>query len=65
MMTRFTSFRLEVDTAERFRRAVFEKYGTLYGSLQRELNVAVENHIPLLLKEIEVTRKSKEEAPDG
>jgi hypothetical protein len=53
MMTRFTSFRLEADIADRFRRAVFEKYGTLYGSLQRELNRAVQNHIPLLIKELE------------
>jgi hypothetical protein len=60
MTTKFISFRLEADTAERFRKAVFERYGGLYGFLQRELNRAVEERIPLLLKEIELAKKSKE-----
>jgi len=63
--SRLTTFRLREDLAGQVRELIFRKYGTLYGSIQSELNRAVENHIPLLLKEIEVARKSEEEAHNG
>ncbi len=53
MDCRFTSFRLDEQTAKDFRELVFRKYGTLYGSIQSELNRAIRNHIPLLIKELE------------
>jgi hypothetical protein len=59
------SVRLQKDDLQEFKMLVLRKYGGLHGNLKLELNRAVENHIPILLKEIEVARKSNEEAYNG
>ena len=53
---RFTSFRLDEKTARGFRELVFRKHGSLYGTIQFELNRAVQNHILLLMKELEAKK---------
>jgi hypothetical protein len=45
------AFQLPNDLLSRFKRAVFEKYGTLYGAMKKEHARAIENHIAILEQE--------------
>ena len=50
-------FQLPKDLLSRFKRAVFEKYGSLYGFAKAEYARAIENHISVLEQE----RKEREQ----